>query len=249
MEMTISKTDTDRFSWRRVGMTAKYYGPTIIPWLLLIAGIEAAACVLMSADSPWLFLGSSLTSVALFLVIYFPLVVNPQRQQVMMAMLPSSVKEKFIFFTLLFLLSSILLSVPSSLLSSGIISGDSKVFSPMMQQQMQRFCPWTLLNFTTTLFPTLMCFYCTLRWPGSRAKAVILPILCLSPGFFYGVYIGFSTARLAMESSIINEQELERMILEDVVTTKYLVITYTTEIALNIIMLWLINRKMTNRQF
>lgn len=245
MEMTISKTDTDRFSWRRVGMTAKYYGPTIISWLLLIAGIEAAACVLMSVDSPWMFLGSSLTSVALFLVLYFPLVVNPQRQQVMMTMLPASVKEKFLFFSLLFLLASIILSIPSSLLSSGILTTDSRIYHPQMQQ----FCPWTLLNFTTSLFPSLMCFYCTLRWPGSRAKAILLPIVCLSPSFFYGIYVGFSVATISMENAFDSEQQIEQLIFNDLITTRYLAITYTAEIILNIIMLWLCYRKMINRQF
>lgn len=253
---------SDKFSWHRVGMVARFYYPQLrLPLMLyptVAFAIGVICTMLNTSETGTVFSGllSLLTSGMFYL---FPLFLCRGASPAVETMLPATPNEKLTFYVILcVIVNPILVMVPLILgqnITEPFITVDPTAIA--IQQSTWKFFADTYgISMLQSLAPMVTCMFVVITcWHNRIGKAIgftVLTILVLSIiGGVYGIYMALSeTFEHIGPAGFDKAADVSTEVIESITSSmKYFVISLgLLSAAYTALMIWLASRKLRSLQ-
>lgn len=253
---------SDKFSWHRVGMVARFYYPQLRLPLMLYPTVAFAigmiCAMLYTTETGTVFSGllSLLTNGMFYL---FPLFLCRGASPVIETMLPATPNEKLTFYVILCLIVNPILVLAPPFLGQAIaeifITVDPTAIA--IQQSTWKFFADTYgTSMLQSLAPMVTCMFVVITCRHNRiGKAIgftVLTIMVLSIiGGVYGFYMAFSeTCKHIGPADIDKAADVSTEVIESITSSmKYFMIFLgLLSAAYTALMIWLASRKLRSLQ-
>lgn len=196
-EQAINLSNTDRFSWRRVAMVARYFAPRL-RWQMILYPVLSAIifCFSYIAIAANQFtLGTTIAGITSYFFCFAPIVFGTRRDSAYFATLPALGSEKFAFVIIYcFFVIPFLIYMPMLILDVIFPSADSNSLSVTVRMLKEAgiesvsMVQIALSSCVSTCAQTALCLWVVMASSVHRVlKGILIP---LAINFVFGVITG-----------------------------------------------------------